>query len=65
MYKGVFWPPVLQKEKLYPEYRLTWGESRLPLALRARSNTATEAKQGGFVPHQSQCHQFHFTVNVW
>lgn len=27
-------------------HRLTWGESRLPLALRARSNTATEAKRG-------------------
>lgn len=50
MYKGVFWPPVLQKEKLYPESQANLGRKQAALSLEGQIQHSHWSHTGGPCP---------------
>lgn len=50
MYKGVFWPPVFQKEKLYPESQANLGRKQTAFSLEGPTQHTHWSQKGVLCP---------------
>lgn len=69
MYKGVFWPPVFQKEKLYPESQANTERKQNAFSLEGPNPTHSLKPRRGPHPPPTPvplglC-QLHLTVHAW
>lgn len=69
MYKGVFWPPVFQTEKLYPESQANMERKQNAFSLERPNPTHSLKPKRGPCPPLTLVpfglHQLHFTVHAW
>jgi len=56
MYKGVFWPPVFLKEKLYPQSQVDMERKQNAFSLEGPNPTHSLKPKRGLPPHRLWCH---------